>query len=127
MGGRRRIMLYNLIMGGLDFLQDTLQYGPIEAVKINTSICPQAERDYREVNVKVQKAIDEAFDKFENTANVIEDGAELPECREKEKLTTEEFAGRMIEEISNFMGGWMSNLYKNNSVTDSVEGDINEG
>lgn len=114
-------MLYNLIMDGLDFLEDTLQYGPVEAVKINTSFCPQAERDYRRINAKVQKAIDEAFDKFEDS----EDGS--PECGEREKMTEEEFANKMMGEVCHFMAGWMPNLYKTDSVMEVMEGDIDEG
>lgn len=116
-------MLYNLIMGGLDCLEDTLQYGPVEAVKINTSFCPQAERDYRRINAIAQKAIDEAFDKFENS----EDGDGLSECEEREVMEGEEFADKMMGEIHHFMAGWMSTLYKTGSVTEVMEGDIDEG
>ena len=28
---------------------DAIEYGPIEAVKINTSFCPEAERSYRKI------------------------------------------------------------------------------
>lgn len=41
-------MLLGLIRG-LEALCDTIEYGPITAVKINTSICPEAERSYHQV------------------------------------------------------------------------------
>ncbi len=34
---------------------DTIEYGPIEAVKINTSLCPDAERSYREIMKNIDK------------------------------------------------------------------------
>lgn len=41
-------MLLGLIRG-LEALCDTIEYGPITAVKINTSVCPEAERSYQKV------------------------------------------------------------------------------
>ena len=37
------------IIKGLEAVGDVLEYGPVEAVKINTSFSPEAERDYRRI------------------------------------------------------------------------------
>lgn len=37
------------IIRGLEALCDTIEYGPITALKINTSVCPEAERSYHQV------------------------------------------------------------------------------
>lgn len=48
-------MLLEGLIRGLEILADTIEYGPIEAAKINTSIIPQAERDYRRIMADIDK------------------------------------------------------------------------
>lgn len=37
------------IIRGLEALCDVIEYGPVEAVKINTSLCPEAERATKKI------------------------------------------------------------------------------
>lgn len=113
-------MLFQFIDKVLDCAIDTLNYGPLEAARINTSFCPQAERDYKEVNKKVQKEIDRTFSKIERD---LEYQKEHPEAVSANAKTADEVADDMIANMNTFMNGWMSNLYKNNRVT---EEDIKE-
>lgn len=41
----------------LDAVGDILEYGPVEAVKINTALVPEAERSYREIMKNIDKPI----------------------------------------------------------------------
>lgn len=48
-------LLFEGIIKGLETVSDVLEYGPVEAVKINTSVIPQAERDYRRITANINK------------------------------------------------------------------------
>lgn len=48
-------LLFEGIIRGLETISDVIEYGPIEAVKINTSVIPQAERDYRRIMANIDK------------------------------------------------------------------------
>ena len=53
-------MLYDLIIGSLEMLADTIEYGPVKAFEINTSFCPQAERETIRMNREFQKKKDKS-------------------------------------------------------------------
>lgn len=120
-------MLFQFIDRALDVLADTVQYGPIEAAKINTSICPEAERSYREVNAKVQSAIDDAFDKFEKSADVSDEYKQTEEYKSKTPVTADQFAGKLMQETASFMGDWMHNLYKTDTTGGMEKAERHEG
>ncbi|MCI8359182.1 MAG: hypothetical protein HFI51_13710 [Lachnospiraceae bacterium] len=48
-------LLFEGVIKGLETVCDVLEYGPVEAVKINTSVIPQAERDYRKIMANIDK------------------------------------------------------------------------
>ena len=48
-------LLFEGVIKGLETVSDVLEYGPEEAVKINTSVIPQAERDYRKIMANIDK------------------------------------------------------------------------
>lgn len=48
-------LLFEGIIKGLETVSDVLEYGPVEAVRINTSVIPQAERDYRRITANINK------------------------------------------------------------------------
>ena len=49
------------IIRGLETLCDVIEYGPVEAAKINTSFCPEAERSYRKIMENIDKPSDESL------------------------------------------------------------------
>lgn len=61
-------MLFDLLIGGLEMLSDTIEYGPAKAFEINTSVCPQAERDTIRINRELQKEL---------KASAYDDGLEV--------------------------------------------------
>lgn len=48
-------LLFEGVIRGLETVSDVLEYGPVEAVKINTSVVPQAERDYHRIMANIDK------------------------------------------------------------------------
>lgn len=48
-------LLFEGVIKGLETVCDVLEYGPVEAVKINTSVIPQAERDYHKIMANIDK------------------------------------------------------------------------
>ena len=73
-------MLFDLFIGGLEMLADTIEYGPAKAFEINTSVCPQAERDTLRITRELQKEL--------NTRSVYDDGAK-PERKVQKVLTND--------------------------------------
>lgn len=58
-------MLFNLLMGAMDTAIDALEFGPVKAARINTSFCPQAERDYIRLNKEVEETLNKMFEESE--------------------------------------------------------------
>lgn len=48
-------LLFEGIIKGLETVSDVLEYGPVEAVKINTSVIPLAERESRRIIANINK------------------------------------------------------------------------
>lgn len=69
-------MLFNFIMNSLDALCDVIEYGPIKAVKINSSSCHEAERVSRRINKELQKDLDGIFLETVPEINSIRESAD---------------------------------------------------
>ena len=53
-------MILEGIIRGLEAVEDVLEYGPAEAVKINTAVIPEAEREYRRIIKSMEKDVETA-------------------------------------------------------------------
>lgn len=49
-------MLFEGIIGGLEKVSDVIEFGPIDAVRINTAVIPEAERDSRRIIANLSAA-----------------------------------------------------------------------
>ena len=75
------------IIRGLETLCDAIEYGPVEAVKINTSICPEAER----ASCKIMKNIDKP-----SLASVASDSSGRKNAMPELESNNDEIAGRKL-------------------------------
>ena len=48
-------LLFAGIIGGLEAVSDAIEFGPSEAFRINTSVCPEAERDCKRILRDIDK------------------------------------------------------------------------
>lgn len=80
-------MLMNLIfegvIRGLEAVSDVIEYGPIEAAKINTSVIPQAERDYRRIMANIDRPSETSLPHVEH-----EETPNLPKSEENTDVIT---------------------------------------
>ncbi len=62
-------MLFDLFIGALETVCDVIQYGPLEAMDIARSGCPEAERATREIMQSISKSSETASSSVEYQAN----------------------------------------------------------
>lgn len=74
-------LLFEGVIRGLETLSDVLEYGPIEAAKINTSVCPEAERDYRRIMADIDKPSNTSLSSVNN-----EEKSHLLKSEEKDNV-----------------------------------------
>lgn len=65
-------MLFDLFIGGLEMLADTIEYGPAKAFEINTSVCPQAERDSTRIIRELHKIKPEIVERDDADESVMD-------------------------------------------------------
>ena len=91
-------MLFNLLMGAMDTAIDALEFGPVKAVRINTSFCPQAERDYIRLDRETKEALDRACEEPE-------------EMKAEEKEPEEDISPVHVDDIVQHMEGVIKNIF----------------
>lgn len=50
-------MLFNLLMGAMDTAIDALEFGPVKAVKINTSYCLLVEKRFPQAGQRDKRGV----------------------------------------------------------------------
>ena len=91
-------MLFNLLMGAMDTAIDTLEFGPVKAARINTSLCPQAERDFIRLDRETKEALDRACEESE-------------EMKAEEKEPEEDISPVNVGDIVQQMEGVIKNIF----------------
>ena len=95
-------MMYEFVIRSLEALVDTLEYGPIEAVKINTSFCPEYDREVRRLEKLFSTNWDEE-DEEEEDAIAEEEPIEAEREEEEKSLDEMEEFGIKIEKIKSLL------------------------
>ena len=91
-------MLFNLLMGAMDTAIDALEFGPVKAARINTSFCPQAERDFIRLDRETKEALDRACEEPE-------------EMKAEEKEPKEDISPVNVGDIVQHMEGVIKNIF----------------
>ena len=91
-------MLFNLLMGAMDTAIDALEFGPVKAARINTSFCPQAERDFIRLDRETKEALDRACEEPE-------------EMKAEEKEPEEDISPVHVDDIVQHMEGGIKNIF----------------
>ena len=95
-------LLFEGVIKGLETVCDVLEYGPVEAVKINTSVIPQAERDYRKIMANIDKpSSTSSFSGNDEKKSHLLKAEENTEVKTERKLTDDnlEKFSALIEDI----------------------------
>ena len=97
-------MLFDLFIGALETVCDVIQYGPLEAMDIATSVCPEAERATREIMQSLSESSETASSSVEYQTNDrtsrngnTEFGKEYETCLDESE---EEMISRAVAEKS---------------------------